>query len=49
MKNRYISEYLNKLSKLIIDFRHEDFLKIVGALKEIKKNKKKSNFSRKWG
>ena len=41
MKNRYISEYLNKLSKLIIDFRHEDFLKIVGALKEIKKNKKK--------
>jgi D-sedoheptulose 7-phosphate isomerase len=41
MKIKYITKYLNKFSKLIIDFDHEDFLKIVGILKEIKKNKKK--------
>jgi D-sedoheptulose 7-phosphate isomerase len=41
MKNIYIFEYLNKLSNLIIDFSHEDFLKIVKILKETKKKKKK--------
>ena len=41
MKNIYIFEYLNKLSNLIIDFSHEDFLKIVKILKETKKRKKK--------
>ena len=41
MKNIYIAEYLKKLSNLIIDFSHEDFLKIVKILKEIKKAKKK--------
>jgi len=41
MKNIYIVEYLKKLSNLIIDFSHKDFLKIVKILKEIKKEKKK--------
>jgi D-sedoheptulose 7-phosphate isomerase len=41
MKNIYISEYLNKLSNLIVDFSHEDFLKIVKILKDTKKKKKK--------
>jgi D-sedoheptulose 7-phosphate isomerase len=41
MKNIYIAEYLKKLSNLIIDFSHEDFLKIVKILKVIKKAKKK--------
>ena len=41
LKNNYISDYLNKLTKLINDFSHEDFLKIVKILKKIKKDKKK--------
>jgi D-sedoheptulose 7-phosphate isomerase len=41
MKNRYIFEYLNKYSNLISDFHHEDFLKIVKILKEIKRKRKK--------
>jgi D-sedoheptulose 7-phosphate isomerase len=41
MKNRYISEYFKRFSNLIIDFHHEDFLKIIKILKEIKKKKKK--------
>jgi D-sedoheptulose 7-phosphate isomerase len=41
MKNIYILKYLNKLSNLIVDFSHEDFLEIVKILKEIKRKKKK--------
>lgn len=41
MKNMYIFKYLNKLSNLIVDFSHEDFLEIVKILKEIKRKKKK--------
>ena len=41
LKNNYISGYLNKLTKLINDFSHEDFLKIAKILKKIKKDKKK--------
>jgi D-sedoheptulose 7-phosphate isomerase len=41
MKNIYIFEYLKKLSNLIVEFSHEDFLKIVKFLKQIKKKKKK--------
>jgi D-sedoheptulose 7-phosphate isomerase len=41
MKNIYIFKYLNKLSNLIVDFSHEDFLEIVKILKEIKRKKKK--------
>jgi len=40
MKNIYIFKYLNKLSNLIVDFSHEDFLEIVKILKEIKRKKK---------
>ena len=41
MNNSYIEEYLNKFSKLLIDYNQMDFLNIVKILKEIKKNKKK--------
>ena len=41
MKNIYIFKYLNKLSNLIVNFSHEDFLEIVKILKEIKRKKKK--------
>jgi D-sedoheptulose 7-phosphate isomerase len=41
MKNIYIFKYLNKLSNLIVDFSHEDFLEIVKILKEIKRKRKK--------
>jgi len=41
MKNIYIFKYLNKLSNLIVDFSHEDFLEIVKILKEINRKKKK--------
>ena len=41
LKNNYISDYLNKLTKLINDFSHEDFLEIAKILKKIKKDKKK--------
>lgn len=41
MKNNYITDYLNKFSKLLIDYNHTDFLKIIRILKETKKNKKK--------
>ena len=40
-KNIYIFKYLNKLSNLIVDFSHEDFLEIVKILKEIKRKRKK--------
>jgi len=41
MKITYITDYLDKLSKLIIDYKNKDFLKIIKIIKEIKKNKKK--------
>jgi D-sedoheptulose 7-phosphate isomerase len=41
MKNKYIFEYLNKFSNLISGFHHDDFLKIVKILTEIKKKRKK--------
>lgn len=41
MKNTYIFKYLKKLSSLIADFSHEDFLKIVKILREIKNKKRK--------
>ena len=41
MKNIYLKKYINKLSELMIDYNHKDFLKIITILKQIKKNKKK--------
>ena len=41
IKNNYISNYLTKISNLLIDFHQEDFLKIIQILREIKRNKKK--------
>lgn len=41
MINIYLKEYFNKLSKLMIDYNHKDFMKIITILKQIKKNKKK--------
>ena len=41
MKKNYIKNYLNKYSKILIDYDHNDFLKIIKILKEIRKKKKK--------
>ena len=41
MKNKYLSNYLNKLSSLIVDINENNFLKIIKILKQVKKNKKK--------
>jgi len=41
MNNTYLSDYLNKLSNLVIRFNHKDFYKIIKLLQKIKKNKKK--------
>ena len=41
MNNTYLSDYLNKLSNLVIKFNHKDFYKIIKLLQKIKKNKKK--------
>ena len=41
MKNSYLTDYLNKLSELMIDCNHKDLLKIIKILKQVKKNKKK--------
>ena len=41
MKNFYLTDYLNKLSELVIDCNHKDLLKISEILKQAKKNKKK--------
>ena len=41
MKDHYINKYLNKLSKILIDFNNKDFLKIAKMLKEIKGTKGK--------
>ena len=42
MKKNYFKNYLDKFSKILIDYNNKDFLKIVQILKKIKKNKKKS-------
>ena len=41
MRNTYLKDYLNRLSELITDFNHIEFLNIIKILKQIKKNKKK--------
>ncbi len=41
MNKNYITKYLEKFSKLLIDCNHKDFFKIIEFLKKIKKNKKK--------
>ena len=41
LKKNYITNYLNKLTNLINDFSHEDFLKIAKIIKKVKKDKKK--------
>ncbi len=40
MKKNYFKNYLNKFSKILLDYNNKDFLKIVQILKEIKKIKK---------
>ena len=37
MKNFYLTDYLNKLSELMIDCNHKDLLKISKILKQAKK------------
>jgi D-sedoheptulose 7-phosphate isomerase len=41
MKKNYFKNYLKKFSKILINYSHKDFLKVVKILIEIKKNKKK--------
>ena len=41
MKKNYIKNYLNKYSKILIDYDHNDFLKIIKILEEIRRKKKK--------
>ena len=41
IKNTYFTDYLNKLSELVINYNHKDLLKIIKMLKQIKKEKKK--------
>jgi len=41
IKNTYFTDYLNKLSELVINYNHKDLLKIIKILKQIKKDKKK--------
>ena len=41
MSKDYLSNYFDKFSKLLVDYNHKDFLKIVKLLKEVKRNKKK--------
>jgi D-sedoheptulose 7-phosphate isomerase len=41
IKNTYFTDYLKKLSELVINYNHEDLLKIIKILKQIKKDKKK--------
>jgi D-sedoheptulose 7-phosphate isomerase len=40
MSKNYFTKYLNKLSKTLINYNEESFLKIVKIIKEIKKNNK---------
>jgi D-sedoheptulose 7-phosphate isomerase len=41
MSTNYLNNYFNKFSKLLVDFSHKDFLKIINLIKKIKKKKKK--------
>ena len=41
MKNNYLKNYLDKFSKILLDYNDKDFLKIAQNLKKIKTNKKK--------
>ena len=41
MKTNYLKTYLNKFSKILLDYNNNDFLNIIQILKKIKKNKKK--------
>jgi len=41
MKNNYIKNYLYKFSKLLIDFDHQKFLKIIKLFRDTKKNNHK--------
>ena len=41
MKKNYLKNYLEKFSKILIDYNDKDFLKIAQNLKKIKTNKKK--------
>ena len=41
MNKNYFIDYLNKISKLLINYDEKDFLNIVKILKKVKENKKK--------
>jgi len=41
MNIKYFNEYLSKLSRLLINFNHDDFLRIVKLMKKVKKDRKK--------
>ena len=41
MKKNYLKNYLEKFSKILIDYNDKDFLKIIQIIKKIKKNKRK--------
>ena len=41
MNKNYLTNYFDKYSRLLVDYNHKDFLKVVKILKETKKNKKK--------
>ena len=41
MNKKYFNEYLSKLSRLLINFNHDDFLRIVKLMKKVKKDRKK--------
>ena len=41
MKKNYLTDYLNKFAKILINYNNKDFLKIVKILEGTKRNKKK--------
>jgi D-sedoheptulose 7-phosphate isomerase len=41
MKNNYLKNYLDKFSKILLNYNDKDLLKIIQIIKKIKKNKKK--------
>ena len=41
MNKNYLTDYLNKFAKILINYNNKDFLKIVKILEGIKRNKKK--------
>jgi D-sedoheptulose 7-phosphate isomerase len=41
MKKNYLKNYLDKFSRILVDYDDKDFLEIAKILKKIKKNKKK--------